>query len=112
MKVLYISNIEVPYRNEYLNQLSLKVDLTVIYERKKSSNRDINWTSRIKPEYKINYLKGIKMLNEYTFDLSIIKYDISKKYDDIIFGCYNSPSQQIAMLLMRMLKKKYILKLD
>lgn len=111
-KVLYISNIEVPYRTEFFNQLSKSVDLTVLYERKKSANRDEKWTSSIKANYKIEYLNGIKVKNEYTFDIKILKYIFSKKYDKIIIGCYNSPSQILAILFMRLFRKKYILNLD
>ena len=111
-KVLYISNIEVPYRTEFFNQLSKSVDLTVLYERKKSANRDEKWTSSIKANYKIEYLEGIKVKNEYSFDLKILKYVFSNNYDKIIIGCYNSPSQILAILLMRLFRKKYILNLD
>ena len=111
-KVLYVSNIEVPYRSEFFNQLSKKVDLTVLYERKKSSNRDENWTNSVKSNYKIEYLKGIRIKNEYSIDFKILKYVFSKKYDKVIIGCYNSPSQILAILLMRLFKKKYILNLD
>lgn len=111
-KVLYISNIEVPYRSEFFNQLSKKVDLTVLYERKKSSNRDKKWASSVKSTYKIKYLKGIKINNEYTIDLNILKYVFSKKYDKVIMGCCNSLSQIIAILCMRLFRKKYILNLD
>lgn len=110
--VLYISNIEVPYRNEFFNQLSQKVNLTVIYERKKSSNRDDNWNLKTEKKYTFIYLKGLKVFNEYTVDLKLFKYIFSKKYDDIILGCFNSPSQILAILIMRVLNIKYILNLD
>lgn len=111
-KVLYVSNIEVPYRSEFFNQLSEKVDLTVLYERKKSSNRDESWSKSTKSKYKIKYLNGVKIKNEYSIDLQIIKHVFSKKYDTVIIGCYNSPSQILAILCMRLLKKKYILNID
>lgn len=111
-KVLYVSNIEVPYRSEFFNQLSEKVDLTVLYERKKSSNRDESWSKSTKSKYKIKYLNGFKIKNEYSIDLQIIKHVFSKKYDTVIMGCYNSPSQMLAILCMRLLKKKYILNID
>ncbi len=111
-KVLYITNIEVPYRVEFFNQLSQQLDLTVLYERKKSSNRDGKWASSVKSNYKVKYLNGIKMKKEYSFDLGILKYVLSKKYQKIVFGCINSPSQILAILLMRLLKKEYVLNLD
>lgn len=110
--VLYISNIEVPYRNEFFNLLSKKVNLTVLYERKVSSNRDKKWASSVKSEYKKEYLKGIKIKKESVFSLSILKYIFSKKYDKIIIGCYNSPSQILAILTMKLFRKKYILNFD
>ena len=42
-KILYISNIEVPYRVSFFNEFAKHCDLTVLYERKKSDNRDENW---------------------------------------------------------------------
>ena len=111
-KVLYVSNIEVPYRAEFFNQLSKKIDLTVLYERKRSSNRDEKWVNSVKSNYKIEYLKGIKIKNEYSIDLRILKHVFNKEYDKVIIGCYNSPSQILAMLIMRLFKKKYILNLD
>ena len=111
-KVLYISNIEVPYRNVFFNILSEKVKLTVLYEMKKSSNRDDKWSSSIKPKYEINYLNGIKTDTENCFDIGILKYIFSKKYDKVVIGCYNSPSQMLAIILMRLFRKKYMLNLD
>lgn len=111
-KVLYISNIEVPYRSDFFNRLSQKIDLTVLYERKNSSNRDEKWAHSVKATYKIKYLKGINIKNEYTFDLGILEYIFSRKYDKIIIGCFNSPSQMLAILMMKIFHKKYILNLD
>ena len=111
-RVLYISNIEVPYRTEFFNQLSNAIDLTVLYERRKSSNRDEKWVSSVISKYKIKFLKGFKIKNEYCFDLRILKEVFSKKYDRVIIGCYNSPSQMLAIFFMKLFKKKYILNLD
>ncbi len=56
-KVLYITNIENPYRNVFFNKLSKKCDLTVLYERKKSSVRNNEWAKSIEGKYKRIYLK-------------------------------------------------------
>ena len=110
-KVLYISNIETPYRTEFFNQFNKKCDLTVLYERKKSSNRNEKWTISKEKKYAIKYLNGLKVKKEYSFSIRIIKY-IFSKYDAIIMGCYNSPVQMFAILLMKIFRKKYILNLD
>lgn len=111
-KVLYISNIEVPYRTTFFNQLSKKCELTVLYERKKSSNRNEIWSKSVKKRYNVKYLKGLNFKNEYALDITILKHVFSKKYDKIIIGCYNSPSQILAILFMRIFRKKFILNID
>ena len=70
-KVLYISNTEVPYRTKYFNLLSKETILTVLYERKTTSNRNDTWAKSEKPLYKIEYLKGIKYKNEFSYKIKI-----------------------------------------
>lgn len=111
-KVLYISNIEVPYRVKFFNELAKQCELTVLYERKESSNRNKEWSKSISNNYDINYLNGLKIKNEYSLDLKIIKYIFNKKYNVIILGCYNSPIQMLAIFLMKLFRKKYYLNLD
>lgn len=111
-KVLYISNIEVPYRTEFFNKLAEKTDLTVVYERKKSSNRDNTWAKSQKPNFKVEFLRGINYKNEYTIDLNIIKLIKNNNYDCIILGCYNSISQIILNYYMRIKKIKFLINID
>lgn len=110
--VLYISNIEVPYRTSFFNQLSNFCELTVLYERKKSKNRNNEWTQSISSNYKKIFLKGIKVKKEFGFDLKIFKYLFNSKFDKIIFGCYNSYIEMLGILVMRLFKKKYYINID
>ena len=84
-KVLYLTNIEVPYKVRFLNELSKYCDLTVLYERSLSSNRDTKWTGSEKIEYKVAYLDGIKIGNEFSFSFRILRH-IFQKYDEIIIS--------------------------
>ena len=111
-KVLIIGNIEVPYRTKFYNELAKKVDLTVIYEREKSSNRDSKWSASEKSNYNKIFLGGININNENAFNLKIFKYIFNKEYDEIIIGCYNSPIQALAILVMKLLRKKYSINID
>ncbi len=110
-KVLYISNIEVPYRVRFFNLLAEHCDLTVLYEREQSSNRDKKWTSAESVNYKSEFLNGINLKNESTFSFKILKY-IFSDYDEIVIGCYNSPVQMLAILLMKLFKKRYVINVD
>lgn len=110
-RILYITNIEVPYRVRFFNELAKKYDLTVLYERKKSANRNTEWAKSENKQYKTIYLNGLKIGNESGFDIRIIKYILSG-YDAIIIGCCNSKAQIFAMTFMRILRKPYILNID
>ena len=110
-KVLYLSNIEVPYRVRFFNELARHCELTVLYERQRSANRDAKWTQSEERRYQVKYLHGIKLGGENSFSLGILK-DVLSDYDHVIVGCFNSPSQMLAMLVMRLFRRKYILNLD
>ena len=110
-KVLYLSNIEVPYRVRFFNEFSKHCDLTVVYEREKSSSRNAEWTKSESGNYKTEYLGGIKIKGEDAFSLKVLKY-VFGKYDEIIVGCYNSHVYMFAILLMKIFRIPYILNVD
>lgn len=110
-KILYLSNTPVPYRVKFFNLLAEKCDLTVVYEREFSANRNKKWTSSVEHKYKAIFLKGIRLKNESSFSLGILKYALSS-FEHVIVGCYNSPSQMIAILALRLFNKKFYINLD
>lgn len=110
-RVLYVTNIEAPYRERFFEEFAKNCELTVLYERRKSSNRDASWSSGKVTNYKKEYLNGKNIGNENSFSLKIIKY-IFEKYDSIILGCYNSPVQMFAIIIMRLFRVPYVLSTD
>lgn len=110
-KVLYITNIEVPYRVQFFNELAQSCELTVLYERRKSQNRNQQWAESVQGSYKAEYLDGIDILKENALSLKIFKY-LTREYDAIVVGCVNSPVQILAMGWMRLKRIPYILNLD
>lgn len=110
-KVLYLTNIEVPYRVRFFNELAKKCDLTVLYEREQSANRNQAWAGSVSRNFRVKYLRGLKIGNENAFSFGILK-EIFSNYDCIIAGCYNSPAQMAAILTMRLFQIPYILNLD
>lgn len=95
----------------FFNELAKKCDLTVLYEREKSSNRNTEWTKSEPRGYRLKYLRGIQLGREGAFSFGILK-EIFSDYDSIIVGCYNSPVQMMAILTMRLFRIPYIVNLD
>lgn len=110
-KVIYISNVEVPYRIEFFNQLAKQCDLTVLYEKDDSNERNKKWMQSVKKNYRVEYLNGKRVVGDNYFSFKILKYIFSKP-DVIVIGCYNSPVQMFATILMRIFRVKYIINLD
>lgn len=110
-KVLYVSNIEVPYRVKLFNELSKHFELTVLYERYNSDSRNDEWTKSEKSSFRKVYCEGFKIWNENSFSIKALA-EIFRGYDRIIIGCYNSPVQMIMLLLLKILNKPYILNFD
>lgn len=105
-KVLYMTNIEVPYRVRFFNELAKHCDLTVLYEKHSSESRDITWAKSEHTHHCRKYLK-----KESLFFTGILKH-VRTGYDTIIVGCYNSPVQMLAMLYMRLMRIPFIINLD
>ena len=110
-KVLYISNIEIPYRVRFFNELAKSCELTVLYERRKSKNRNKKWVASVQGSYRAEYLNGINIRTENALSLKIFWY-LTRDYDAIVVGCVNSPIQILAMGWMRLMRIPYILNLD
>lgn len=109
--VLYLTNIEVPYRVKFFNELAKYCDLTVLYERRNSKNRNEEWAFSETSLFHKEYLDGFKIGNENLLSYQVIGF-VKKKYDIIIIGCYNSPTQIMALFYMRMKKIEYYLNID
>lgn len=110
-RVLYISNIEVPYRTTFFNLLAKECDLTVLFERRCSSNRDAKWSNSEDKSFNVAYLDGCNIGNENSFSFGIFKW-LNRGWDNIIVGCCNSKVQILAMIYMRIKKIPYSLNFD
>lgn len=110
-KVLYLTSIEVPYRVRFFNELASKCELTVMYERRKSANRDGKWASTEEKHYAVEYLDGRNIGDEYGFSFRIIGL-VKRKWDAVVVGCYNSKVQMLAMAYMRLHKIPFVINLD
>lgn len=109
MKILWLANIPSPYRVDFFNELGKYCQLTVVYERKKASDRE--WTSDKNINYEAIFLSGLKIGNDTALCLNINKY-LNKSFDKIIIGGYSTPTGILSIMLLKLKKIPFYLNCD
>ena len=112
MKVLFLTNVPSPYRVDFFNELGKFCDLTVVFEKNTSTERDKSWS-----EYKFNnfkgvFLKGISIGPDTAICFGVKKIIKNGNFDKIICSNFLSPTGMIAISYMRKRKIKYYLESD
>lgn len=105
MKILFYTNIPSPYRVDFYNELGKYCDLTVLFERSTSLERNEQWKDYKFDNFKGIILSGIRIGTDTAFCPNIVSYVINEKYDHIVITVLASPT---AVLFANFLKKKKI----
>ena len=103
-RVLYITNLPVPYKLAFFKELGKYINLTVAFERRAASNRNADWLSSNVDGFNAIFLKGIKIGMEDGFCPEICKIIKEKKFDDIIVAAYHTPTGMLATTYMKLKK--------
>ncbi len=111
MKVLYLTNVPAPYRVEYFNLLSQECDLTVVYEKSYSKERNKEWIASTNDNYHISVLKGISTGADSAFSVEIIPF-LKKKYDVVVICGISSLTEILAIEYCRRHKIRFFLESD
>ncbi|MBE7064296.1 MAG: glycosyltransferase family 4 protein [Ruminococcaceae bacterium] len=111
-KVLFITNVPVPYRVDFFNEFAKLVDLTVCFERKGASDREESWIKTKGLNFNAIFLRGIKVSSDKAFCPSIHKIIKKGNYDSIIVSGYSSPTAMLAIKYLRKHNISYILSSD
>lgn len=111
MKVLFVTNLPSPYRVDFFNELGNKVDLTVCYERRNSSERDEKWVNNSHRSYKEKYIISKNLGVDRSIGLGVIK-ELKYKYDFVILTGLSSPSIILAIMYCQLYNIKYIMEDD
>lgn len=102
MKVLYMVNVPAPYMVNYFNELGKYCDLTVIFEKSTSTERDKSWNQYVFKNFKGIILKGISTSVDMAFCPQIIKYLKKNEYDYIFSSAMATPTGIIAIEYMKL----------
>lgn len=111
MKVLWLTNIPSPYRVEFFNELGKYCDLTVLFEKKASDERDESWKKFNTDNFMAIYLKGKSIGVAEAFCPNVIKY-LNHSYDHIVVTNFSDPTGILAITILRMKKIPYIIESD
>ena len=112
LKILYIVNIPSPYRVSFFNELGKFCDLTVLFERKSSDEREASWHDYNFESFEGIFLRGIKFRKNQAISLDFIKYIKNRKYDHIIVGGYATPTGALVINYLKIKKVPFILNID
>lgn len=111
MKILFITNLPSPYRVDFFNELGKKVDLTVCFERRSSSERHEKWVNNSHRSYKEKYVASKCIGVDRSIGLGIIK-ELKNKYDHVIISGWSSPSVVLAIVYCQLRGIPYIMEDD
>lgn len=111
-KVLFISNIPTPYRNDFYNELGKEIDLTVVYEAKGASDQGIrfNWDMSQIKHYKAVFLKDGN-IEENRVDKEIFTY-LREQWDYIFVTNYSYRTEMFAIIYLKIHRIPYIMEVD
>ena len=109
MRVLYIVNVPSPYMVNYFNELGKYCDLTVIFEKNTSTERDKSWKNYKFLNFKGIILKGINTDVDAALCPQIIKYLRKGIYDFIFISNMATPTGIIAIEYLKWRKIDYFL---
>jgi len=106
MKLLFLTSIPSPYRVAFFNELGKYVELTVLFERGSSAERDASWR-----EYAFSHFTGVIMRGHATskntaFCPEVRKY-LDKSWDHIICADATTPTGMLAIETMKRRKLDY-----
>lgn len=112
MKILFLTNVPSPYRVDFFNELGKYCDLTVVFEKKFSGERDKAWKDYNFANFKGVFLKGISISTDSVVSFGAVKFVKDRRFDFIICANFSSPTGLWAVRYMKRHKIPYWLETD
>lgn len=96
-----MTNLPVPYRLDFFNELGKTVDLTVTFERRSAKNRNSEWLNGATESFKAIFLHGISIGEEDGFCPEICGVIQRGKFDAVIVGVYHTLTSMLAIQFLK-----------
>lgn len=107
MKVLFLTNIPSSYRVDFFNEMGKYCDLTVLFEKGVSDERNASWQSYQFQTFRGIVLQGKKTAVDKAFAPSVTGYLKKSLYDRIIVTNTATPTGMLAILHMNLHRIPY-----
>lgn len=111
-KVIFLTTIPSPYRVAFFNEWGKYCDLTVIFEKRDSFERNDLWKNVDVQNFHPIFLKGVSVKANKAFCPGIIKVLSKREFEVLIIGGYNTPTAMLASEWLKWKKIPYILSAD
>lgn len=112
MKILWLTNIPSPYRVDFFNELGKLCELTVLFEKNASSERDESWKQFYADYFEAIFLEGKSNGVAEAFCPSVVKYLKKGKYDHIFITNFSDLTGMLAVFMLRTKRIPYIIESD
>lgn len=112
MKILWLTNVPSPYRVDFFCELGKYCELTVLFEKSTSSERDESWKHHNFVGFHGIIMKGISVDVDKAICFSVIKHLKKHKYDYIVVSNIATPTGMIAIEYMKLRNISYLLEGD
>lgn len=112
MEVLWVTNIPSPYRVDFFNELGKLCELTVLFEKSTSSERDKSWNKQNFLNFNGIVLNGRSTAADKAICFDVLKYLDKNKFEHIIITSIATPTGILAIEYMKLLKIPYIIEGD
>ena len=112
MNVLWLTNIPSPYRVDFFNELGKNCELTVLFERSNSAERDSTWDYYRCVNFKGVVMTGKSFSDDNAICFEVTKYLNKKIYDQIVVSNAATPTGVIAIEYMKLFNIDYYIEGD
>lgn len=112
MRVLWLTNIPSPYRLKFFSELGKHVQLTVLFEKGFSAERDETWKDYQFVNYTGIVLRGISVLTDMAISVGFKRYIDNFRKDIIVVSNPITPTGIAAILYMQRHGIQYCIESD
>ena len=111
-KILFSTNLPSPYRVDFFNELGKYCNLTVLYERRRSDERDAKWVGAEAKTFNEKYLDLVPVGADRSKGAALREYIKKADFDILVFTNYVSPATIEAIAYCRLHRVPYYIEYD